>query len=373
MRVTGVRTIPLLGETPPAGWARGTDPNENMYTLVEVETDEGITGVGSCFTRCGLADASLEVLRPLLVGENPLEPERVSETLNQTAYWYGRGGAVNTTLSGIDIALWDILGKAVSQPVGRLLGGMYRDRVKAYASILFDEPPVLRERLIELKERGYGAIKLGWIGFGRVSRDYDEVLVRTAREAVGPDVELMVDAGGCEEFWPHRYKWALERSRMLAEYDIAWFEEPLSPDDVAGFARLREHSLVPIATGECMTRRQDFMPYVEQRAVDIIQPDTTKVGGLSEARQIARMAYDFGISMVSHGWNTAIGVAADLHLAASMPVAHLVEYQVDSPYIDGIAVTPFRLDDDGCLSVPAGPGLGVELDVDAVERLSRRS
>lgn len=370
MKVTGVRTIPLRGETPPAGWARGTDPDENLYTLVTVDTDEGITGIGSCFTTGALADASLEILRPLLVGENPLEPERVSETLNQTAYWYGRGGALNTTLSGIDIAMWDILGKTFSQPTGRFLGGIYRDRVTAYASILFDEPMALQRRLVELVERGYRAIKLGWIGFGRVSRAYDETLVRAAREAVGPDVALMVDAGGCEEFWPHRYKWALESSKMLAEYDIAWFEEPLSPDDHAGFAKLREHSPIPIATGEVMTRRQDFLPYLERRAVDIIQPDTTKVGGLSEARQIARLAYDHGMTMVSHGWNTAVGVAADLHLAAALPVAHYVEYQVDSPYIDGIAPTAFQLDDQGCLSVPSGPGLGIELDMDAVDRLS---
>jgi L-alanine-DL-glutamate epimerase-like enolase superfamily enzyme len=180
----------------------------------------------------------------------------------------------------------------------------------------------------------------------------------------------MVDAGGSEEFWPHRFKWALDRSRMLSEYGVAWFEEPLPPDDLEGFVMLRESSPVPIATGEALTRRQSFQPLLERRAVDVVQPDTTKVGGLSEARRIAWAAYDSGITLVSHGWNTAIGVAADLHLAAAMPLALFVEYQVDSPYIDGLAARQFHLDDQGFLTVPSSPGLGVELDPDAVERLS---
>ena len=371
MKVTEIRTIPLLGETPPTGWSRGTSPGENLYTLVEIETDAGLTGIGSCFTTTALVDASLEVLRPLLLGQNALEPDRLSESLLQTSFWHGRGGAVTTTLSGIDIALWDILGQALAQPVGRLLGGIYRQRIKAYASMLFAEPPVLRERLLELTGRGFRAIKLGWIGFGRSNRCYDELLVRTARETVGAGVELMVDAGGSEEFWPHTYKWALDRAHVLAAYDVYWFEEPLSPDDVEGFALLREHAPVPIATGEALTRRQSFRPLFERRAVDIVQPDTTKVGGLSEARRLAWAAYDCGIAMVSHGWNTALGLAADLHLAAAMPIASYVEYQVDSPYIDGLVTTPFRLDEEGCLAIPSGPGLGVELDPDAVARLSR--
>src|SRR4051794_344643 len=244
MKIADVRTVPLLGATPPTGWSRGTDPSENLHTLVEVEA-EGLVGVGSCFTTTALVDAALDVLRPLLIGENALEPDRVAEKLQQTVFWHGRGGAVSTAIAGVDIALWDLLGKATGQPVARLLGGYYRQRIKAYASLLFAEPPVLRETLAETTARGFRAIKLGWVGFGRVSRDYDELLVKTAREAVGPDIELMVDAGGSEEFWPHGYKWALQTATMLAHYDITWFEEPLSPDDVEGYKRLREHAPLP--------------------------------------------------------------------------------------------------------------------------------
>jgi len=371
VKITEIQTIPLLGETPDGGWTEHFDPAENLHTLMEVHTDEGLVGLGSCYTSQALVEASLRLLRPLLIGECAIEPERVSEKLSQMTFWQGRGGAVTHAISGIDIALWDLLGKATGQPVARLLGGCYRDRIKPYGSVLFDDPSVLGEKLQAAVERGFRALKLGWHGFGRVSRQYDELLVRTAREAVGPDVELMVDAGGSDQFWPHGYKWALETAKMLADYDIVWFEEALPPDDIEGFKKLREHAPVPIATGEVLTRRQSFLPWIEQGAVDIIQPDTTKCGGLSEARRIAWMAYDHNIQLVSHGWNTAIGLVADLHLAAAMPVARYVEYLTPSPYIEDIVTVPFKLDAEGMLPIPTGPGLGVELVPDGVKRLSQ--
>jgi L-alanine-DL-glutamate epimerase-like enolase superfamily enzyme len=219
--------------------------------------------------------------------------------------------------------------------------------------------------------RGFRAIKLGWKPFGRVSRKMDELLVRTARKTVGPDVEIMVDAGGSEHFWPHGYKWALETSKMLAEYDVTWFEEALPPDDIEGFIKLRENAPLPISTGEVLTRRQSFIPWIERGAVDIIQPDCTKVGGLSEARRIGWMAYDHNVLLVSHGWNTAVGLAADLHLAAALPVARWVEYLTPSPYIEEIVATPFKLDAEGLLPIPTAPGLGIELDWEGIRRFSR--
>ncbi|HZO89054.1 MAG TPA: mandelate racemase/muconate lactonizing enzyme family protein [Chthonomonadaceae bacterium] len=373
MKITEIRTIPLLGETPDGGWAQGFDPNENLHTLVEVHTDAGLVGYGSCYTSKALVDASLQLLRPHFLGECAIEPERVSEKLHQMTFWQGRGGAVTHAISGIDIAMWDLLGKATGQPIARLLGGIYRDRIKPYGSLLFDEPPVLKEKLLAATARGFKALKLGWHQFGRVSRQYDELLVRTARETVGPDVEIMVDAGGSEQFWPHGYKWAVETARMLHDYDVTWFEEALPPDDIEGFKKLREHAPLPISTGEVITRRQHFLPWIEQGAVDIIQPDTTKCGGLSEARRIAWMAYDHNVLMVSHGWNTAVGLLADLHLAAAMPVARWVEYITPSPYIEDIVAQPFTLDPDGMLSIPTAPGLGLALNSDGLERLSRRA
>jgi D-galactarolactone cycloisomerase len=370
IKIIDVRTIALRGATHDHGWPGGTDPNVQYNPLVEVLTDQGLTGIGSCSTTRALVEAALELLRPHLVGENGLEPERVSEKLRQSMFWLGRGGSVEHAISGIDIALWDLLGKALGQPVSRLLGGNYRDRIKPYASILFEDPPLLREKLAEQLGRGFRAIKMGWRPFGRISRKYDELLIRTARETVGDDVELMVDAGGSEQFWPHGVRWARESARMLGDYGVVWFEEALKPDDVEGFKELKQNSPVLIATGEVLTRRQSFQPFITSRALDIIQPDVTKCGGLSEGRKLGWMAYDHGVLLVPHGWNTAVGVAADLALTAALPVARWVEYQTGVPYIEEIISPPFALDAEGMLRVPTGPGLGITLNPDAVGRLS---
>jgi len=375
MKIKTVRAIPLMGHTPDGGWTHDFQPENNLHTLLEVVTDEQVngrplTGIGSVFTSAALVEGALQLLRPWLLGESAIEPERVSEKLRQMAFWQGRGGSVEHAISGIDIALWDILGKVTGQPVARLLGGFYRDRIKPYGSILFDEPDKLRETLLEVTARGFKAIKMGWRPFGRVSKQMDELLVKTARETVGPDVELMVDAGGSEQFWPHNYKWAIETAHMLANYQVTWFEEALPPDDIEGYIKLREHAPLPIATGEVLTRRQSFVPWITRGAVDIIQPDVTKVGGISEERRIAWLAYDNNVLWVPHGWNTAIGLAADLALTACTPVARWVEYLTPSPYIEEIVATPFKIDAEGMLEIPTGPGLGVTLDPDGVAKYS---
>jgi len=223
MKIAEIRTIPLLGQTPIGGWAHEIEPDDNVHTLIEVESDEGLVGVGSVFTSTALVNASLELLRGYLLGESAIEPERVSEKLHQVTFWQGRGGAVTHAISGIDIALWDLLGKATGQPVGRLLGGIYRDKIRPYASVIFGWPPEsFAEMLQGLVQRGFRAIKMGWGGFGLHDAARDETLVRTARKAVGDDVTLMVDAGGSGEFWPNTYKWALETAHMLHDWGIYW-------------------------------------------------------------------------------------------------------------------------------------------------------
>jgi len=368
MKIVDVRLTGLAGATVEGGWAEELFPEDNLHTIVEVITDEGLVGIGSAMTSKALVAAACQLLRPLLVGERADEPARVSEKLRQHTFWQGRGGSVEHAISGIDIALWDLMGKICDQPVARLLGGVYRDRIKPYGSLLFDEPDPLREKLKQAVARGFKAIKLGWRPFGRRDAKFDELLIRTARDTVGPDVELMIDAGGSDAYWPHGYKWALRTSQMLAEYDVVWFEEALPPDDLAGFIELRRHSPIPIATGEVLTRRQSFWPYLQNHAVDIIQPDCTKCGGITEAWRIAWMAHEHNILYVPHGWNTAIGLAADLHLTASLPVARYVEFLTPSIYIDALVTEPFRPDEEGYLKVPTKPGLGIELNPEAIKR-----
>src|SRR5206468_12575892 len=166
-------------------------------------------------------------------------------------------------------------------------------------------------------------------------------------------------------------KWALNTARMLAEHDVFWFEEALHPDALEDYAKLREHSPVPIAGGEVLTRRQAFQPWLEKRAFDIVQPDVTKVGGISEERRIAWMAQEHGVRFIPHGWNTAVGLAADLQLASAFAGTDLVEYLTGSPFIDEIAAGGWRLDSDGMLAIPSQPGLGLKLDPDAVKKYTR--
>src|SRR6516165_2522361 len=197
-RIRAIVSVPLLGESPRGGWSTEIRPEDSVHSLIAVHTDAGVTGHGSVFTNGGLVAAALRVLEPLFRDENALEPERISEKLHQNSFWMGRGGTLTHAISGIDIALWDILGKATGQPVGRLLGGCYRDRVLPYASVLMREPKALAEQLIEIREQGFRAFKIGWGPFGRQSDAVDERIVRAARELVGPEALLIVDAGASD-------------------------------------------------------------------------------------------------------------------------------------------------------------------------------
>jgi len=368
MKIADIKFTGLTGGTVEGGWAEELTPEDDVHTVVEVITDEGLVGIGGVFTSSAIVGASLKLLRPFLIGERADEPARVSEKLRQNTFWQGRGGSVEHTISGIDIALWDLFGKLMNQPVARLLGGVYRNKIKPYGSLLFAEVDPLREKLKQAVARGFKAIKLGWKPFGRRDAKTDELLISTARDTVGPGVEIMVDAGGSDAYWPHGYKWALRTAQMLAAYDVVWFEEALPPDDLAGFAELRRHAPLPISTGECFTRRQSFWPLFQQECVDIVQPGCTKCGGLTEAWRIAWMAYEHNVQWVPHGWNTAIGLAADIQLACAMPVAKYVEFLSPSPYIDELILNSFRPDADGMLTLPDKPGLGIELNRDALKR-----
>jgi D-galactarolactone cycloisomerase len=371
VRIRDIIAAPLMGESPKGGWSAEIKPEDSIHALIAVHTDAGITGYGSVFTDGRLAQAAVQVLEPLWRGENALEPERVTEKLHQNTFWMGRGGTLTHAISGIDIALWDILGKVTGQPVARLLGGTYRQRVKPYCSLLMEEPTVMRDIVAEYRDKGFKAFKIGWGPFGR--RDdarLDEAIVRAAREGIGDDAQLFVDAGASDAHWPQGLKWAMRTAEMLGAYDVGWFEEALVPDALDDFCHLRRVSPVAIAGGEVLTRRQAFLPYLVRGAFDIVQPDATKVGGISEQRRIAWTAQDFGVRYVGHGWNTALGVAADLQIANALANVDLVEFIGGSPYVDGVLAEPFRLDGEGYLPIPNGPGLGVTLDPDKVARFT---
>ncbi|CAB4665045.1 unannotated protein [freshwater metagenome] len=366
MKIREIRAAGLRGQTPAGGWSHELTPSDVVHTLISVHTDEGVVGLGSVFTSEALVQASLDLLRDQFIGESALEPTRVSEKLHQNTFWQGRGGSVTHTISGIDIALWDILGQVTGQPISRLLGGIYRNRVRPYASVLMQEPKDLVPVLADLKAQGFTAFKIGWGPFGRVSKEVDRAIVAAARKTIGDDSLLAVDAGGSDAYWHSDPKWAINTAHMLAEYNVAWFEEAMTPDDYKGFADLTAASPVPISGGEVLTRRQTFQPYLMDRLVNIIQPDVTKVGGISEFMRIAQTAEDQHVRVIPHGWNTAVGLAVDLQLAAALPRTDLVEYCTGSAYIDAIVVNPWTLDSEGMLEISTKPGLALELDQKAV-------
>ena len=368
--IKSVRAIPLYGKAY-EDWPQRFGELEQTRTLVEVVTSNGIASLGSVYTSAPLVEGALKLLRPLYEGASAVDPAATAETLHQHTFWQGRGGAVTHTISGIDMALWDILGKVSHQPIHRLLGGKLRSRIKPYASMLMEEPAKMRDKLQTATERGFRAFKIGWGPVGRRDDATDESIVRAAREAIGPECELMVDAGASDAFWPHGYKWALNRSHTLAAYQVTWFEEPLRPDDIDGYVELTHRSPVKIACGEVLTRRQSFLLWIERRAVDYIQPDVTKVGGISEQHRIGQYADDHGIMLVPHGWNTGIGLAADLQVLAAAGNARWIEFLTPDPYIDEIFETPLKLDAEGFLVIPDLPGYGFRWNAEGIRRLSQ--
>lgn len=369
IKITEIVAVPLFGESPKGGWSNEIKPEDSIHAIIAVHTDAGITGYGSVFTDGRLAEAGLSVLLPLCIGENALEPERVSEKLRQHTFWMGRGGTLTHTISGIDIALWDILGKASGLPVSTLLGGNYRAKIQPYCSLLMEEPDTMFDVISHYKKIGFKAFKIGWGPFGRTNdKSLDRNIIAAARDAAGKEAHLLVDAGASDAYWKNGLKWAINTANMLSEYDVGWFEEALRPDDIEDFKVLRKESPVPIAGGEVLTRRQSFLPWLSQGAFDVVQPDVTKVGGISEQRRIAWMADDFGVKYVGHGWNTAMGLAADLQMAAALPNVDFVEFIGGSQYIDGITTTPFSVDAEGYLDIPQKPGLGIELDIEKLKK-----
>lgn len=341
-------------------WTIYTPDRYDLF--LEIVTDTGHSGWGAAFSETGQVRGALAWLKRFVLEEDPLDVERITEKLHAITYWIGRGGAMTHAISAINLALWDLTGKALEQPLHKLLGGAHRRAVPAYASILFHPVETLGARVEQARAAGFRFLKIGWEPFLHGSLADDAALIKTARAAAGDGMTLLIDAGGSQPFWKVRLKDALERARMLADYGVYWFEEPLCPDDLDGYARLADLSPVKIAHGEVLTRRQAFVPYFTRRAMDIVQPDVAKVGGLSEMRRIACLAEAHGIELVPHGWNTAIGVAADLQLVSTFAHRSFVEFNLENSLIDDLIDNPFRLDADGCLPVPAAPGLGIVID-----------
>jgi L-alanine-DL-glutamate epimerase-like enolase superfamily enzyme len=281
----------------------------------------------------------------------------------QGCLYHGRRGAAIQARSGIDLALWDIRGKALQMPVYKLLGGPFRSEVRAYASALFgDTLSHTADKVKGYRDQGFTAVKMGWEPMGQ-DPAYDVELVRTMRDAAGPDAQVLVDAGLC---WDA--KTAIQMARRFEEFDIFWLEEPLHPDNLEGYRRLCEAVDVRIAAGEEESSRASFVDLMDRGRIDVVQIDVTRVGGLTEAKKIASLAADRGLPCVNHSFTTDLNIAASLHLLASIPNAILLEFCVEeSPLRRELAREPIRVV-EGRVRVPEGPGLGVEMDEDVIAR-----
>ena len=341
--------------------------------LVRVHTDEGIVGIGEADTSPYLARTIVEMpsshsiargLREVLVGEDPLQIDRLWQLMFHASDHYGRAGAALHTISAIDIALWDIAGKAAGRPVSDLLGGRRVEDVPVYASeVMPDSVDEVRRLAERAASGGYPALKLGWGPLGQ-DADHDVALVRAARETLGPASTLMLDGGRA-----YSVKSALQLLDRVEEHDLYWFEEALAPDDLDGYRRLSDATTVRIAAGEADATLPPFRALVEHGHVDVLQPDLARCGGFTVARQIALLERTSAVQVVPHCFSTAVLVAASLHFVATLDRPTWSEFSVaDSTLVNGILREPFRLQ-DGRLAVPGGPGLGIELDDELIDRL----
>lgn len=339
--------------------------------VVRVHTDAGITGIGEVDSSPMVAKAIIEAplshaiargLRQCVIGQNPLDIAVLWQRMYEGTIFFGRGGAAQQAISGVDMALWDIMGKALGLPVYQLLGGAFHTRLRAYASNLFgDTPQATYEQARRLVDQGFSAVKFGWGPLGQ-SEALDLDLVRRAREGLGESVDLMIDAG-----LAYDASTAIRRAHQFAEYRPFWLEEPLHPDDLEGYARLVEASPLRIAAGEQETTVAGFHALLDA-GLHVLQPDVARVGGISRAIEIGRLAAARRRLCVNHSYKTGISIAASLHFLAALPNASLLEYCVEQSALrQTLTRQTFPLV-DGFVQVPQEPGLGVELDEEVVER-----
>jgi D-galactarolactone cycloisomerase len=357
MKITEVRaiplTIPVAPMTPPSSWEAGI----GRQALVRIATDEGLVGWGECFAYgvtlsvCSVVD---DALAPLMVGQDPAQIEVLVDRMHRALMIWGRRGLAMMAVSGVELALWDLAGKARGVPVYQLLGGLVQPRLRGYASLLrYDAPADVARAVTAALAMGFTAVKLHQV---------DEASVAAAREAAGPDVDLMLDTN-C----PWTVEDAIRMGRRLERYGLRWLEEPVwPPEDYAGLARVRQAVRIPIACGENDATLFAFREIVAAGAADVVQPSVTKVGGVSEMKKIATLAAAANVTLVPHSFYFGPGLAATLHVAASTPGVPYVETppgQLAAPLL----AEPIR-STGGTVTVPDRPGLGADPDPDVLQR-----
>lgn len=378
MKITAVNAILLSYPVPKERQHRNdygvVVKHDNV--IVVVKTDEGITGIGAAHGAAETIKTIVECeLQPALIGEDPTNTERLWEKMyngsrlepslargySQPSHG-GRAGEKLCAIAGIDIALWDIWGKVLGQPIYKLLGAS-RTKVRAYASGGWAIGDEAEREMAGYVAKGFSAVKMRAEGRDGFTLQKSVRRIAAARRGIGPDVELMVDAHGSLDV-----STSIRLARRMEEFDVAWFEEPVSPDNHSGLAEVRRATSVPIATGENESTRFAFLSLLEKRAVDIVQPDIAVAGGFTESRRIAAMASAYGVKFAPHVWSAGALFAASLHIAMSAPNCHIFEVsQGHNPLINEMFEEPFEVT-NGYVYAPQGPGLGFTLRKDLERR-----
>lgn len=368
MKITDVEVICLRVPPVDAPCEWGDDA-----FIVRVHTDAGLVGIGESDTSPIAAKGMIDApeshssscgLRRLLVGENPLEIQKLWDRMYARSNYAGRRGLGIHAMSAIDIALWDIASQYYQVPIYMLLGGKYRDRIPAYGTFIpADTPEENRVRVRELMSQGFRSLKFGGGILGQ-DPDTDEAIISAIRDETGPDFELQIDVA-C--VW-RTFGASAPMFKRLEKYHLNWIEEPVMPDDYSGYAKLGALGISKVAGGEGLSTRYEFDAFIRQARPDIVQPDITRCGGISEMRKIYDLAEMNGVRLVPHGFSTGILLAATVQFLAACEHGDLIEYsQSTSPLFTGLVKNriPFEA---GCVTVPDCIGLGVELDEAMIEK-----
>jgi len=357
--------------------------------VVKIRTDDGLVGIGETDTNPWVAKAMIEApgthimgvgLKEILMGADPLDVEGLWEKMYTGSAMTGRRGLGICAMGALDMALWDLRGKIENKPCWQLLGGAVNNAITPYASLLPEGDTldvytrILIERALEAKRLGFRAVKLEICIKGPYSHnslqipDDNEIakIVRACRKAIGPDIAIMVDVAYCWRDW----KDALRAIDMFADQDIYFVETPLPSDDYEGYSKLVAASPVRIAAGEWLNTRFEFLELMDRDALDVVQPDVGRVGGLTEAKRVAMHARDRGLIVVPHCWKSAIGIAASAHLAAIAPTCSYIEF-LPASLSDSRLRRDLVIDElpvvDGRIPLPTKPGLGITLSEEALK------
>ena len=379
MKITNVEPMVLYAQDDEYEGEANVGGYTGYQLVVRVETDEGIHGWGEACVGSENGEAAYAVkeliergITPRVKGENPIEFRKIWERLYEATYWYGRRGLATFAMSAIDTALVDIAGKALDLRACQLLGGQYKKEIPLYASLLFDmdDPEGTAKKGEKYARMGYAGTKFGWgmVPSKPFGADFakDEEIVSLIREGIGPKTWLMIDVGRYVN-WSVPY--AIKMGRMVQKYDAFWLEEALPQDDLDGYAELAAALEVPVAFGEELYTVYDFNDVIKRKSADVLQPDASKVGGISEMKRVMELAHINNVMWVPHNWSTAVNTAASLHLSVSAPDGFLCEFkQEPNPLVDDLVKRKFEVK-DGKLQVPDGPGLGIDINEKVLKKL----